>query len=161
MLTKRQIIEAAFGELALAGYAFDITPEEQQAALLRLDLMMADWENRGIRLGYNFAGQDMDASSGIPDHAGEAVLLHLAIRLASGVGKLLTSDQRRSARESFAPLLRGAAMPQTQQLPAGMPLGAGNARPYYPRAAGGRFTGEPDRSPLQTTQGGDLSILPE
>lgn len=163
--TKLQLVEAAFGELALAGHAFDITPEEQRAALNRLDSLMATWEGRGIRLGYAMPASpddsDINDASGLPDGACEAVFMHLAIRLAAGFGKALSAPQLRIAREAFMPLLNAAAQPQNQQLPAGMPLGAGNARPYYPRSAAGRFTGEPDRSPLQTTQGGDLSISPD
>lgn len=163
MWTKRELIDAAFAELALAGYAFDITPEEQQNALRRLDTMLATWDGTGVRLGYALPASpddsDLDQPSGLPDTAVEAVYMHLAIRLASGIGKVLTSDQRRIAREAFAPLMRAAAQPQRQQLPAGMPLGAGVRR--YPSVAAGTFSPPPDRKPMQITQGGDLQILPE
>lgn len=163
MFTKRQLIDEAFGELALAGHDFDITPEEQQAALRRLDVLMATWEMRNIRVGYALPAtpdeSDLDQLSGLPDSANEAVYMALAMRLAAGYGKALSLDQRRIAREAFAPLLRAAAQPQRQQLPGGMPLGAGNSRGYlYPA---GPFTQPPDTNPLQITQGGDLQILPE
>src|SRR5437868_8121035 len=50
--TKEQLIDEAFAELRLAGYTFDIAPEEKQTALRRMDTMMATWEGRGIRVGY-------------------------------------------------------------------------------------------------------------
>jgi len=55
MMSKRQLIDAAFEELALAGYTFDIDPDEQLSALRRLDSMMATWGGPGIgiRIGYN------------------------------------------------------------------------------------------------------------
>ena len=53
--TKREIVEEAYGELALAGYVFDLDPEEEQAALRKLDTMMAVWDARGVRLGYPLA----------------------------------------------------------------------------------------------------------
>jgi hypothetical protein len=50
--TKRQFISAAFEEIGLASYVFDLQPEQLQSALRRLDAMMADWNAKGIRLGY-------------------------------------------------------------------------------------------------------------
>ena len=49
---KRQFISAAFEEIGLASYVFDLQPEQLQSALRRLDAMMADWNAKGIRLGY-------------------------------------------------------------------------------------------------------------
>ena len=43
MWTKTLLIEEAFGELALAGYVYDLRPEEMQAAGRRLETMMATW----------------------------------------------------------------------------------------------------------------------
>lgn len=160
--TKRQLINEAFGELALQGYEFDITPEEQQTALRRLDTMMATWEARGVRIGYAFPSSpdasDPDRDSGLPDSAVETVYLSLAIRIAAGFGKQLTSDTKRTAREGFDVLLWAAARPIEQQLPSMLPRGAGNRiwrnseRPFFPA---------PDDSPLGISQGGDLDILSE
>jgi hypothetical protein len=160
--TKRELIDEAFGELALQGYEFDITPDEQQTALRRLDTMLATWEAKGVRVGYAFPSSpddsDLDTPSGLPDSAVETVYLNLAIRLASGFGKQISSDTRRAAREGYDTLLWAAAQPIEQQLPSTMPRGAGNRiwrnsqRPYFP---------PPDDDPLGLTPGGDLSILPE
>lgn len=159
--TKRQLIDEAFGELAL-GSDFDITPEEQQTALRRLDAMMATWETRGVRVGYAFPSSpdasEIGADSGLPDHAVETVALHLAMRLAPGFGKQVTVETRRHAREGFDALLKAAAQPIEQQQPDTMPRGAGNRtwpsngqRPYFPT---------PSDSPLGIAQGGALDILP-
>ena len=160
MWTKRQLVEEAFAELALAGYVFDATPEEQQTALRRLDAMMAAWEARGVRVGYAFAANpddaDLDAASGLPDYAAEPVFLGLAIRMAPGQGKQLSGDTRAAAREGFAYLLRAAAFPPQQQYPSTTPRGAGNrpwrmvTRPYFPT---------PDTGPTQIGDGGALNIL--
>jgi hypothetical protein len=161
MWSKRSLIDEALQELAL-GSGFDITPEEQQTALRRLDTMMATWEAKGIRVGYAFPASpddsDIDAASGLPDAAVETVYLNLAKRLAPGYGKQLQAATLTAAREGYTTLLRAAAQPQEQQMPNTMPLGAGNRQwgfdlnPFYPT---------PNTSPLGTTQGGDLSILPE
>jgi hypothetical protein len=160
--TKRQLIDQAFEELALAGHEFDITPEEQQNALRRLDTMVATWEARGIRIGYLLPstpdGSDLDQSSGLPDSAVEAAYMNLAVRLAAGYGKALPPDTRRVAREAYETLLWAAAQPIEQQLPNTLPRGAGN-KPW--RTVNQPFFGRPDDSPLGISQGGDLTIAPE
>jgi hypothetical protein len=51
--TKRQFVDAAFEEIGLASYVFDLTTEELLPRLVRrLDAMMAQWNAKGIRLGY-------------------------------------------------------------------------------------------------------------
>lgn len=162
MWTKRQLIDEAYSELALAGYVFDISPEEQQTALHRLDTMMATWEAKGIRVGYAFpAGpddSDLDQASGLPDSAVETVYLNLAIRRAPGMGKQISSDTRRAARDGYDTLLWAAARPQEQQLPNTLPRGAGN-KPW--RVTTQPFFPTPCNDPLSLTQGGDLNFTPE
>jgi hypothetical protein len=41
---KRQFISAAFEEIGLASYVFDLQPEQLESALRRLDAMIADFE---------------------------------------------------------------------------------------------------------------------
>jgi hypothetical protein len=50
--TKRQFVTAAFEEIGLASYVFDLTNDELTSACKRLDAMMADWNAKGIRLSY-------------------------------------------------------------------------------------------------------------
>ena len=45
--TKRQFVAQAFEEIGLASYVFDLTPEQLQSALRRLDTMMAAWNALG------------------------------------------------------------------------------------------------------------------
>jgi hypothetical protein len=49
--SKRQFVEAAFEEIGLASYVFDLQPEQIDSACRRLDTMMAQWNAVGIRLG--------------------------------------------------------------------------------------------------------------
>jgi P22 tail accessory factor len=157
--TKRQLISEAFSELAVAGYDFDITPEEWQGALRRMDSMVATWDAKGVRIGYllpvspNVA--DIDDDSGIPDTAAEAVYLNLAIRLASGFGKALSVDTKTAARNAYDVLQRIAAMPSEQQIANTFPRGAGNrqtSQPFFPN---------PTNDPLSVDDGGDLDIIAE
>jgi hypothetical protein len=158
--TKGELISEAFAELAIAGRDFDITPEEQQFALRRMDSMVTMWDARGIQIGYqlprNPGESDLNAVTDIPDTAAEAVFLNLAIRLASAFGKALTQDTKTNARDAFDVLLRAAAMPMQQQMPNTMPRGAGNKhwqitqQPFFPT---------PEVDPLAADN--DLDFLPE
>lgn len=161
MWTKRDLIREAFAELALAGYEFDIAPDEEQTALRRLDGMMATWEARGVRVGYVFPttpeAADPDTESGIPDGAAETVAINLAVRLAPGFGKTLHPATLATARDGFDALLWAAARPVPTQLPGTMPLGAGNG----PRLGLPTYFPTPDTSPLREGAGQSLDILQE
>ena len=43
MWTKREFITQAFEEIGLAAYVFDLTPEQLNSALRRLDAMVGGW----------------------------------------------------------------------------------------------------------------------
>lgn len=157
--TKRDLIDGAFAELALGSEAWDVTAGEQTLALRRMDAMLADWEQRGIRLGYPIPdgpkADDLDADSGVPSSAVQAIQTGLAVRMAPTLGKQVHPSTQATARDSFQWLLKAAAMPQEQQLPSTMPRGAGNRvwrntqRPFFPK---------PDTGPLDIAAGGDLRI---
>jgi hypothetical protein len=157
--TKEQLIDEAFAELRLAGYTFDITPEEKQTALRRMDTMMATWEAKGVRVGYPLPSSPDDSNisddSGLPDSATEAVFLNLAKRLAPGFGKQLSAQTLSAARDAYDTLLWAAARPPQQQLPSTTPRGAGN-RPW--RNAVSPFFPVPETDPLTLSAGGDLDI---
>lgn len=128
--TKREFISAAFEEIGLASYTFDLSAAQWQSALRRLDTMMADWINKGIRLGYplpsNPSDSDLDSPSQVPDTANEAVITNLAIRLAPSYGRQVMAETRVTAKAAYDNLLSRAAMPFEQQFPGTMPAGAGN-----------------------------------
>lgn len=132
--TKQEIIQEAFGELALAGYIFNLEPEDLQGALRRMDLLLASWMAKGIDLGYvppvTADAGNLDDPSGLPDRAIETVILHLAIRLAAGRGKTLSQATLAVAKQGFDNLMSIAAMPTTvMSFPDTMPRGQGN-KPY-------------------------------
>lgn len=128
--TKRQFVVQAFEEIGLASYVFDLGPEQMESALRRLDSMMATWNSKGIRLGYPIPSSpqdsNLDAETGVPDSANEAIYLNLGIRLAPSFGKTVSADTKATAKMAYDNLLSSAAMPMEQQMPANMPAGAGN-----------------------------------
>lgn len=153
--TKLQICEEAYAELMLAGYTFDLQPEELERAGRRLDLMMATWDAKGIHVGYNSSADpdtlDLAADSGLPLTAVEAVITNLALRLCPGEGKEPHPDTREKAKEGLDSLMAAAAIPSLQQMRGGMPLGAGNK-------GRGTFAPTPDLAPLQVSESGDLEF---
>jgi len=159
--TKRDLVNAAFDELAIAGYEFDRSPEEDDAALRRLDAMQATWVGQGIRIGYALpsspSDSDLDQESGLPDYAVETTFLNLAIRMAPGNGKQLSPETRRNASDGYDVLMADAARPRRQQYSGTLPVGAGNRTwpqrgPFYPA---------PTNNPLEVAQGGGLDIAEE
>lgn len=128
--TKRQFVTQAFEEIGLAAYVFDLTPEQLESARRRLDAMMASWNAKGIRLGYPIPSSpqdgNLDAETGVPDAANEAIYLNLGIRLAPSFGKVVSTETKAAAKMAYDTLLSRAALPPQQQLPGSMPSGAGN-----------------------------------
>lgn len=128
--TKRQYIEAALTEIGLADYVFNSTPQDLQTALRRLDGMMAEWNERGIRLGYPLPlspqQSDLDTQTSVPDRANEAIVTNLACRIAPSYGKQVLPATMATARGSYGTILVRAAMPNDQQFPGTLPAGAGN-----------------------------------
>lgn len=100
--TKRQYVQAAFDEIGYASYEFDLSSEVLEAGMRRLDAMMAEWNAKGIRLGYplpvNPADSDLDEQTYVPDSANEAIIANLAIRLAPGRGKTVSMETRYAAK---------------------------------------------------------------
>jgi hypothetical protein len=128
--TKRQFTTAALEELGLASYVFDASPEQLQSALRRLDGLMAEWNGMGIRLGYPLPSSpddsDLDEKTGVPDWANDAIICNLACRIAPSYGKQTLPATMASANRGLNAILSRFAGPIEKQLPAGMPLGAGN-----------------------------------
>lgn len=121
--TKRQFIEAACEEIGLANYVFDMQPEQLQAALRRLDAMMAEWNAQKIRVGYPVPKSPEDSSlseeTGVPDSAWQAIVSNLALRLAPTYGKTPMPETKEAAATGFQTLLdlaqyqQGAAVTNT------------------------------------------------
>lgn len=128
--SKRQFVIAAFDEIGLASYVFDLQPEQLQSALNRLDAMMAEWNGKGIRLGYPLPGSpqysDLDEPSEVPDSANEAIYTNLALKIAPSYGKQVMLETKISAKMAYNTLLSRATTPTEMQLPGTMPAGAGN-----------------------------------
>ncbi len=128
--TKRQFIEAAHGKIGLSSYVFDMPVEKMQEAKQDLDAMMADWNAKGIRLGYPVPsspeGGDLDDETNVLDAAWTAIIYNLALRVGDSFGKAVPPRTATVAKNSYNTLLSRAAMPTEMQFPSTLPAGAGN-----------------------------------
>lgn len=131
MTTKREIIKAAFEQIGLASYTYDLEVEELVSALKYLDNIALSLDLSGLNFGYN-AGNDIDAESNIPAGADLFLIMSLANILSASYGKALTPDQKSiltnaqknveawSARNNLRPVANDPRMP----------LGAGRKNSY-------------------------------
>ena len=128
--TKRQFVLQAFEEIGLASYVYDLTPEQLNSALFKLDAMMGTWNGKGIRIGYPLPtspnNSTLDTQTNVPDAANEAIYTNLATRIAGGYGKTVSADTKATARAGYEVLMSRAAKPMEMQMPGSMPAGAGN-----------------------------------
>lgn len=145
--TKRQFIAAAYEEIGLADYVYNLDPRQLESAMRRLDSMIASWNARGIRLSYPIPSSpensDLDAETTVPDSANEAVITGLAIKLATGFGKVVSPETKTSFQDAYRHLASLHAKPIERQYPSTLPTGAGNKNqvfvnpPKDPLLAGG------------------------
>jgi len=125
--TKGELASAALEEIGIAEYEYDISPEQKQSAIQRLDSMMAEWGARGIKLSFPISKSINSApgdDSNIPDWAWEAVITNLALKIAPSYGKVVSAESKASAKHSLNTLYSMFAKPTEMQLPS-MPKGAG------------------------------------
>jgi hypothetical protein len=128
--SKRQYVEAAFEEIGMANYVFDLQPEQRESAMRRLDAMMAEWNAKGIRLGYPLPSSpqqsDLDEQTYVPDSANQAIITNLAMRIAPSYGKQVMAGTMATAKSSYNTILSQATFPTEKQFPDTLPSGAGN-----------------------------------
>lgn len=156
--TKRQFIQSAYDEIGMGDYAFDLSPGELDSALRRLDSMMAEWDGRGIRIGYPMAGtpgsSDIDADTTVPDTANAAIYTNLAIRIAAPFGKQPMPSTVATAKKTLSTLTTICVDIPEMQFPAQLPRGAGQ-KPWRGGGYGNPFFPEPS-DPVLAGEDGEL-----
>lgn len=137
--TKRQFVEEAYAEIGFTN-EFDLTPEDKQRGLLRLDALLATWNAMGIRISYLLPSSPEDSElaseAGTPDSADLAIITNLALAIAPTKGRIPTPETKRVAKSSLETLLVLHTEPPVMDIPSTMPLGSGNrsypGRNYFP-----------------------------
>lgn len=137
---KRDIIQIAFEECGQAGYEFELTAEEYDSALRRLNGLMAELEaTYGVALNYNqppYGNGSATEESGLPPEAMRPVGLLLALEIAPSIGKELSPQTKGRASEARQSLISRFAVIPMRELGRQTPRGAGNkwlrgGRPYF------------------------------
>ena len=143
--TKGELASGALEEIGIASYEFDISPEQRQSVIRRLDMMMAEWVARFLRLSYPITTSvtpDPNQESNLPDWAGEAVITNLAIKIAPSYGKTVSPETRATAKNAYTTLCGIFSEPKEMQFPSG-PKGAGYKSTDF------RFTAPPKQHTLE------------
>lgn len=135
--TKQDIIEAAFEELGLGAYAYDLRPEDLTTGLNRLNTLMAEWQGGGVGLGYPAGGtpdaDNLTTDSNLPPDAVNGVIAGLAVALAPGYGKQPSRDTKIAARAGKNLVLRKSmTLPAKQPDTRNYPAGAGRKQRFEP-----------------------------
>lgn len=133
--TKRDLIKQALEDIGITEH-FDITPEEFQSAMRRMDRMAAEWAGVGISVGYNLAG-GLDDEAGIEAADENCFAVNLGVRIARSFGKTVTAEAKVEAGQALnAMQVSHITVPEVPH-PASLPLGTGNRqgvmeRQYFP-----------------------------
>ncbi len=128
-MLKGEYVSGAYEQLAIWGITADPEPQEIVKALVRLNGLMLQWENRNIFLGWNVGAEDPNDESGLPDWAQEAVFTNLALKIAPLYGRMATTDQKQEAANAYEAITLNNLC--NMEYPDTMPVGAGNQRYGY------------------------------
>ncbi len=135
--TKREVIEQAYTEIGLAGYTFDVQPEELQNAMYVLDSLMAEWGQINTVIAYTYpfpdtkTSGDLDDPTNIADEGNRAMYLNLATLIAAGEGKQVLPKTTTEAEKSYIRFV-GRSVRSVTMKSSGTIKGAGYKNTYYP-----------------------------
>jgi len=158
--TKRQFVTQAFEEIGLAAYVFDLTPEQLDSALRRMDAMVAGWNANGVRIAYPLSSSpgstDLDQDTNVPDFCNEAIYLGLALRIAASFGKVVSPETKMFADMAYSNMANQAAIPiMERSMPQEMPRGQGT-KPW--RNFNNPFVIAPDPTEVDAGSDGPLEF---
>lgn len=128
--TKGDILTTALSDLAVAGYAFDLQPEETQACINKLDQIMAEKYGLGLSISYNRpTGPNISVgtdASGLDEKYIYSVTALLAREVCSMFGRPIPPQVNRAAIRGERTMLAMGKTPPIIPRPITMPIGAGN-----------------------------------
>lgn len=127
-ITKGELVIRALKMLGVVDSITSADPEEIRDGLDTLDVMIAEWGNHGIRLGYILPSSESpsmpDDVSGLADVKVFGVVLNLAVNLAPMLGREAAPTVRSRAKIFYEGLFN-VDLIQRQSDPM-MPTGTGN-----------------------------------
>ena len=127
MITKIDVVLAAYEELRISGLTSKASPEEITTGVRRLDNMMLGWKNKNLCPSYirsiSYSDIDPNQDSGLNDIDMFAVVANLAKNLCAIFGKMCHPQTITDAKEGYDNLF-SAVVPERESNPY-MPLGTG------------------------------------
>jgi len=114
-MTNIELITDALLELAVINESETPSAEQAAGALRRLNQLMEEWDEAGIRLGW-CEQTDTSATAPLPPYAERGVTLKLALALAPSYGGAasVTPALGMASEEAYARILRKAMLKNLQ-----------------------------------------------
>jgi hypothetical protein len=125
MTTATQIISGALKLLGVRAAESPITAVELQDGLEALNDMGAEWEEDGIRIGFEPV-TDATADLGIPRSSVSAFKANLAIRIAPEYSRIVSPALAKLGDDTMDALTKSVVFIGNVQYPGTLPLGSGN-----------------------------------
>lgn len=123
--TKLNIINAAFAEIGISGSNFELTAEQYDEALFRLNMLVAEvCDLMGVDIPYSQSG-NLTEEMALPIYAVSALYKNLAISLASSYGRDVNITTMASAKRAIDLMLLKSSIPKSRPMPRYLPRGAG------------------------------------
>ena len=127
--TKGQVADLIAEELGRAGYDFDIQPGEVLSWLRKMDALLAQWQAQGITLNYNFPASFGTSKPtdmmGVPDAALDTIAAWVAMRVAPGIGKTMSTESRKAMADGLSLLRSETAVIPCMHYPKTTAIGSG------------------------------------
>lgn len=137
---KSDIIKNAYSRGRISGLTSSPTAAENTAALNRLEMMIAQWEEDNIRIGYNLEDNpDINSPHNVDQKYWMAMESCLAVEMLADFGKIPNPGLIATKRGSFSSMLASTFQRRQVEYPERMPLGRGNIYPidrldnFYPK----------------------------
>lgn len=128
-IINSDLISDALREISVLDETETASAEQGATGLRKMNQLMADWEESGIKLGY-FSQTTLSDTCPIPLYAESGVITNLAIKLASSYGAKVSIELASAGLDGLSTILRTAmndALPQADMQ--NRPFGEGDLIP--------------------------------
>jgi len=125
MATALTLINDAFNDLEIKSAEVDLTTSEINTGIRYLNRIMVYFAASGLNVGFTKV-VDKDAETDIPDWFEDAVVSHLAIRLAPGFGVQISPAIIIIAKEAITNARIRLMHLHAPTFPSTLPIGSGN-----------------------------------
>lgn len=130
METAESVINDALEEILVNASEQPVEAVEFQTGLRYLNRMMAEWDVRGLPLGYTKVTTPSDPIT-VPDGAINGIIFNLALRLAHKFDMPIAGDLAGKAQSGLTAIRRIAQTVRPTNPPSTLPIGSGNEHDWH------------------------------